>query len=106
MLVLKRLKLLGSTLPLALKGITMKAATYDPASINATATSTTMAVANAKQGDHCLASLLVSGGIVAGIVCYANCTADGTVTVTLFNGTGGAIDLASGTLRVVVFHTV
>ncbi len=72
--------------------------TWDPAAINNTATtSTTVTVTGAEVGDTVAVGFsqpVPGGALLAGSV-----TATNTVTVTLFNGTGSSLDLASGTLR-------
>ena len=60
-------------------------------------------VTGAALGDHAIASLSVD---VADLVLDAQVTAAGTVTCILANNTGGAIDLASGTVYVRVFKLV
>lgn len=75
-------------------------ATWDPASIAAGAsTSTTVAVTGAAVGDYVRASfsLTLGGLVLTGYVSGAN-----TVTVVLHNPTAGTVDLASGTVKVVV----
>lgn len=73
-------------------------ATYDPGSIAAGASATTtVAVAGAALGDFVSASFSLS---LQGLTLTAHVSNVSTVTVVLFNPTGGAIDLASGTLRV------
>lgn len=73
-------------------------ATYDPPSISAGAVSqATMSISGVRQGDFATASFSPAN---TGIVLLAQVTADDTVTVTFWNVSGGAIDLASGTLRV------
>ena len=84
--------------PLSLQG----SATWDPASIaNNTGLSTTVTVTGAVLGDFALASfsLDLQGMSISACVSSAN-----TVTVTLINVTGGAINLGSGTLRARVWH--
>jgi hypothetical protein len=74
-------------------------ATWDPASVaDGAIASTTVTVTGAVAGDVALASH--PGITVAGAILHAQVTAADTVTVTLLNKTGGALDLASGTLRV------
>lgn len=77
--------------------------TWDPASIadgdNAT---TTVTVQGAELGDHAEASFSLS---LALLQLTAYVSAANTVTVVLSNTTGGAIDLASGTLRATVRKT-
>lgn len=60
-------------------------------------TSTTVTVTGAALGDVASASLTTA--VPAGALLTANVTAANTVTVTLFNKTGGDLDLASGTLK-------
>lgn len=72
-------------------------ATWDPASIAAGASATTdVSVTGAALGDQAFASfsLALGGLILTSAVQSAN-----TIRVTLSNPTGGAIDLASGTVR-------
>jgi len=72
-------------------------ATYDPPSIAAAGTTTTaVTVTGAALGDFAEASFGISLG---GLVATAYVSATNTVTIVLFNPTGAAIDLASGTLR-------
>ena len=75
-------------------------ATWNPGSI-ATAGEevTTVTVVGAALGDFALVSFSVD---VADLQLDAHVTADNTVTCSLANVTGGAIDLGSGTLRVKV----
>lgn len=73
-------------------------ATYDPGSIaSAASVTTTVAVSGAALGDFVSASFSLS---LQGLTLTAHVSNASTVTVVLFNPTGGAIDLASGTLRV------
>lgn len=76
-------------------------ATYDPPSIaNAAGASTTVTVTGAALGDFVTG---VSFSLdLQGITVTAYVSAADTVTVRFHNGTGGALDLASGTLRVMV----
>lgn len=72
-------------------------ATWNPASVaSGAATSTTVTVTGAALGD--LADAAFSLAVPAGVVLSAEVTAADTVTVTLLNLSGGAVDLASGTL--------
>ena len=76
--------------------------TYDPGSIAAAGqTTTTITVTGAAMGDFALASFSNS---LSGLTVTAYVSAADTVTVVLFNGTAGAIDLASGTLRAKVIR--
>lgn len=73
-------------------------ATWDPASIaDGAAASTTVSLLRADVGDACRVSNSVS---LAGLTQFASVTASNTATVTLFNKTGGAVDLASHTVSV------
>lgn len=77
------------------------AASYDPPSIAAGAsTTTTVSALGAAVGDPAVASFT---GTLNGIQTRAEVTATHTVTVTFTNPTGGAIDLAPATVRVLVF---
>lgn len=77
--------------------------TWDPGSAaSGGQVTTTITVATAVLGDWCQSSLGVSTG---GLVITCAVTAANTVTVTLLNNSGGAVDLASSLLRVrVVSH--
>ena len=76
-------------------------ATWDPGSVADDAmTSTTVTVAGAAAGDRVVAS---HTALTAGWLISAYGTSANTVTVTIHNNTGGAVDLASGTLSVMVF---
>lgn len=72
-----------------------------PSVATGAATSTTLTVTGAQIGDFCEASMSVA--VAGGADLSAQVTAPDTVTVTLTNLTGGAVDLASGTLRAIVF---
>jgi hypothetical protein len=78
---------------------------YDPANIPTGTQVTTVLsggdMTGAAPGDICLASFnLDLQGIT--LSCYVSVA--NTVTFVLFNGTGGAIDLGSGTIRAYVLH--
>lgn len=78
-----------------------KTAVWDPASLAAaTESTTTVAVAGASMGDA--VNVGFSTLLPAGVALRGHVSASGVVTVTLRNNTGGAVDLASGTLKVVV----
>ena len=82
-----------------LSGMTASA-TWDPASIDdGNEVSVDVTVPGAALGDFAFASLGVD---VADLVRDANVTAANTVTAVLANNTGGAVNLASSTLRVKV----
>lgn len=73
--------------------------TWDPASVaDGAQTSTTVTVTGAALGDTVTCAF--SQAVPAGCILSAQVTATDTVTVTLVNHSGGAVDLASGTLRV------
>lgn len=77
-------------------------ATWDPASISVGgSTSTSITVPGAAIGDKVLASL--STMVTNDIVISAHVSAANTVRVVLFNPSAAAVDLASGTLSVLVF---
>lgn len=81
----------------ALRGID-GSATVDPASIaDGDEVAGEITVTGAALGDFVLASFSVD---VADLVVAAAVTAANTVTYSILNNTGGAIDLASGTLKV------
>lgn len=85
-----------------LKGAVVGTATWDPALIaDGAMTSTTVTVTGAVLGDVAMASFTLA--VPAGALLMASVTATDTVTVTLFNKTGGNLDLGSGTLRAVVW---
>ncbi len=72
--------------------------TWDPPSIaDGAATSTTVSLLRADVGDACRVSNSIS---LAGLIQFASVTSANTATVTLFNKTGGAVDLASHTVTV------
>jgi hypothetical protein len=74
-------------------------ATWNPPSVaDGANTSTTVTVTGAAVGNYARAAFSIA--VPAGARLGAEVTAADTVTVTLFNNTGGALDLASGTLRV------
>jgi hypothetical protein len=92
----------GHTHPMSeVAGVLTGTATWDPASMAAGAqTTTTMTVTGAAVGDPVAVGFSqdLQGMQLTGYVSAAN-----TVTVVLQNGTAGAIDLVSGTLRADVF---
>lgn len=83
------------------KAVYYGSAVYDPGNLTAgSSTSTTVTATGAAVGDRVITpsfSLSLGGLMTSGYVSAAN-----TVTVTFFNPTGGAVNLASGTLRVKV----
>jgi hypothetical protein len=79
-------------------------ATWDPPSVaNGASTATTISVPSAALGDTVNASFSVALG---GLALVAQVSATDTVEVRLINNSGGAADLASGTVRVQVFKGV
>jgi hypothetical protein len=73
-------------------------ATWDPASTaDGAMTSTTVTVTGATVGDTVTVGF--SNAVPAGAILAGSVTAADTVTVTLFNKSGGVLDLASGTVR-------
>ena len=75
--------------------------TWDPANMIAGGiASTTIAVTGARVGDPAVASLATIG--VNDVMISAHVQAADTVRVILLNLTGGALDIASGTLTAVV----
>lgn len=75
--------------------------TWDPASVaDGAMTSTTVTVTGAAVGD--VVAVGFSVAVPAGALLVGSVTATNTVTVTLFNKTGGALDLGSGTLKATV----
>lgn len=79
----------------------MGSKTFDPPSIaNGAQTTTTVTVSGCVLGDFCVAPSFSLD--TAGLVLSGQVTASDTVTVTFRNGTGGAVDLDSGTLAAAV----
>lgn len=77
-------------------------AVYDLASlVDAAGASTTVTVVGANLGDFCESSLSVS---TQGITVTCNVSAANTATIRFQNETAGTLDLASGTLRAVVWR--
>ena len=75
--------------------------TWDPANMaDGAVTSTTITVTGARVGDPAVASLTTIG--VNDVMVSAHVQAADTVRVILYNRTGGALDIASGTLTAVV----
>lgn len=82
-------------------GLLTGSATWDAASIaDGDMESKDVTVTGAAIGDFVMASMGVD---VTDLVVSAQVTATNVVTVTLANNTGGAVDLASTTVRVVLF---
>lgn len=96
----------GTVIPIATEGrINLKgSAVYDPASIaDATGVTTTVAITGAAIGDHVLVSFSLN---LQGIILTGYVSAADTVSVRFQNETGAAIDLASGTIDVVVLRNI
>lgn len=84
-------------------GVAQTLATWNPSSIaNGGIESTTVTVAGANLGDYAIASFSLS---LQGMEMTASISATNTVTVVLSNLTGASVDLASGTLSVLVFKS-
>lgn len=78
-------------------------ATWNPASVaNGGIVSTTVTVAGANLSDYAIVSFSLS---LQGMEMTASVSATNTVTVVLSNLTGASVDLASGTLSVLVFKS-
>ena len=78
--------------------------TWDPPSIaNGASTATTLTVGGAALGDAVVASF---SNALGGLVLGAQVSAANAVEVRLINNSGGAVDLASGTLRVQVLKGI
>ena len=76
--------------------------TWDPANTaNGAMTSTTVTITGAAVGNPCICGFSIA--VPAGALLVCNITSSNTATVTLMNHTGGALDLASGTLRASFF---
>jgi hypothetical protein len=72
--------------------------TFDPPSVaSGASTTTTVTYTGAAVGDQFVAAFSNS---LSGLVLTAYVSAANTVTTVFFNPTGGAVDLASGTLTV------
>lgn len=77
--------------------------TWDPDSVaSGSSTSTTLTVSGAALGDFVLASFSLS---LQGMSISAYVSDTNTVTVVLNNNSGSAVDLASGTLKALVFKS-
>jgi hypothetical protein len=79
-------------------------ATWDPPNIaNGSSSATTITVGNAVLGDAVVCSF---SNALSGLVLCGQVSAADTVEVRLVNNSGGAVDLASGTLRVQVLKKI
>jgi len=84
-------------------GQAMASTTWDPASVSAgSKVSTTVTVSGAALGDFAIASFSLD---IQELTMTANVSAANTVEVVLANLTGSAVNLASGTLSVLVFKS-
>ena len=91
-----------TTFSLAGAGGSKVTATWDPGEVLASqSVSTTVSVPGAAFGDICLPSFSLA---LSGLVLSAEVDAADVVRVTLSNTTGAAIDLASGTITLLVFR--
>jgi len=78
-------------------------ATWNPDSIaNGSSASTTVTVSGAALGDYAIVSFSLD---LSGLTLSAYVSAANTVTVVLSNLTGAAVNLASGTVSVLVFKS-
>ncbi len=95
----------GDVLPLATSGRKANltgSTTWDPASIaDGDKEAKDVTVTGAAMGDYCIASFSLD---VTDLSISATVTAADTVTVVLANNTGGAVDLGSGTVSVLVLR--
>lgn len=83
-------------------GFLVASATYDPASLaDGAGATTTVSVPGAVMGDFAVASF---SNDLQGITLTAYVSAVDTVSVRFQNESGGILDLASGTLRVLVIR--
>lgn len=82
-----------------LSGILVGTATWDPPSVAAAAEATTsVTVTGAAMGDVALVGFSLN--LPASVHLRAHVSAADTVTVSLRNNSGGAVDLGSGTVKV------
>lgn len=87
-----------------LKVVAAYSATYDPASIaDAAILSVGFVVPGARRGDFVLVSHS-AGPATSSLVQSAYVSDSDTVVVTWYNRAGGPVDMASGTLRIVVLR--
>ena len=76
---------------------------WDPASLaNNASTNTTVSITGLATGDVCVASHANIGSNK--MIMYAHVSATDTAYVTLLNISGGTLDIASGTLKVMCFQ--
>jgi hypothetical protein len=84
-------------------GTAQAQAVWDPPSVaNGSMTTTTVTVNGANLGDYAIVSFSLS---LQSMEMTASVSATNTVTVVLSNLTGASVDLASGTLSVLVFKS-
>lgn len=89
--------------PAAYKRIWNVTATVDPASVATQVTGTdTITVNGVALGDHVISKSFAVTGSEANMSISAYVSAANTVTILYSNNTAGAIDLASGTVKLVV----
>jgi len=87
----------------AISGVYEGSETYDAGSIaDGDEEVGELTITGAALGDYCLVSLSID---IADLAADAHVTAADTVTYQLLNNTGGAIDLASATVKVLVIST-
>lgn len=93
-----------------LKGVLYRAVktAHDQASIsNAAMGSFTITATGVQIGDACIwAGASLAAACVAGVFYYACVSAANTITVSIYNVTGGALDMASQTFNVLVIPMV
>jgi len=104
----QRLRILTSTITEVIEAnnswnqVGRASATFDPGSIGASGIETTTLTVTGSVATTDVVTRVQFGRALQGIVLTAWVSATDTVTVQFYNPTGGAIDLASGTLSVVV----
>ena len=90
-------------LPIVYSRMWFVTATVDPASVATQVTGTdTITVAGVALGDHVLSKGFAVTGSEANMAITAYVSAANTVTILYSNNTAGAIDLASGTVKLVI----
>ena len=105
MVTLRNAQLSGCCPPVNIDTLSFQnSVTWDPASIaNGASATTTVTVTNAVVGDFVVAAFSNS---LSGLTLTGYVSATNTVTAVLSNTTGGAVDLASGTLTCKVFKNL
>lgn len=90
-------------LPLAYKRLWFVTATVDPASVATQVTGTDAITVNGVVlGDHVISKGFAVTGSEAAMAITAYVSAANTVTILYSNNTAGAIDLATGTVKLVI----